>query len=110
MFINRIKIDRYRKKFTVNRRKDTMFIGSPRGELRKVVKHALRVCVKNVRSVFVYQNTTVVEEVVGVPANVVPAVDEQYASIRFVGKPFGEDTPREARPNDQEIKHDGVRK
>ncbi len=50
-------------------------------------------------------NSIFVVVIVGVTADVISAVTDQNALVEFLGKPFGDYTPGEARPYDKKVKH-----
>lgn len=66
---------------TVNAGKDSVFVGSPLGELRKVLKNLARIGVKNVGAVFVYEDAVVVVMVVCVAADVVAGIISMIKTI-----------------------------
>ncbi len=72
-----------------------MFVGTPSGELRKVLKHIPRVGMKDVRAVFMNQNAVIVIVVVGVPTDVVAPVNNQDFFTCLACQSFGNNAARE---------------
>src|SRR5690349_22605416 len=95
--IYRIQIDRYRNQFVVDTREHPVLVGSPFGELGQVIENFGGIGVKDMWTVAMNQNTGVVQAVVGVTADVVSSVDDEYRLIELSRHSLRDDRPREAR-------------
>ena len=60
---------------------------------------------KNVRAVFMDENTVFVVMIVGVASDMVTTVADQNAFIELAGQPLRDDTSSVARSNDEVIEH-----
>src|SRR5262249_41645958 len=77
----------------------------PLRELGKILENPLRVGMEDVRPILVDQDAIFIVAVVGVPADMVPLVDDQNSLPGLAGQPLGEHAARKSRPDDQIIKH-----
>ena len=75
-----------------------MLIRAPLCKTGKVFKHLARVRVKNMRSIFVYEDASFVVVVVGIAADMWALITNQDFLIRSRCQPFGEYAARETAP------------
>ncbi len=64
-----------RKKLTVDRREDPMFIGSPFCKPGKIIEDAVRIGMKDVESVSVNKNAVGILLIKGIPPDMGPAIN-----------------------------------
>ena len=80
-----------------------MLVRPPLGELRQVIDDLLAVGVEDVRPVFVVEDAGLVGLVIGIAADVRPAVDQQDARAVLARQPLGKDGAGKTGPDDQII-------
>ena len=103
--IDRIEIDRNRQQLSVDAGKHPMLIRTPGGELRQVVVDVARIRVEDVRPVLVYEQARFVVVIVGVAADVRPAIADEHLLARVGGEPLGNRCAGEPCADNQVIEH-----
>ena len=82
-----------------------MLVGTPIRELREMVEDLLRIGMEDVRPVLVNQQAGIVVAVVGVAADVRPAVDDEDALVALARETFRKHAAGKAGADDQPIVH-----
>src|SRR5215203_5181673 len=101
--IDRVAVDRHRQELAVHALDDSVLVRPPLGEAREVLDDLLRIRVEDVRSIAVDEHSVLVEVVVRVPGDVVPAVDDEHPLAELGRQPLGDDRAGESRAD-----HEGV--
>ena len=83
---------------------DPVLVVPPLGEAGEVVEHPLVVGVEDVGAVLVDEHPRLVQAVIGVAADVVPALQHQHPQVSPLRQLPGGDRPGEARAHNQGVK------
>src|SRR5947209_662193 len=78
-----------------------MFVRAPLSELRQIFDHGIAVRVKNVRSVFVVEDSGLVGLVIGIAADVRPPVDQKHARAVLARQALSKNGAGKAGSDDQ---------
>ncbi len=87
----------------VHLRQHAMLVRAPLGELGEIVDDALGIGMEDVRAVAVDQHAGFVVMIVGIAADVRPAIDHQHALVQPGRQPLGQHAAGETGPDDQVI-------
>src|ERR1051326_5645448 len=94
--IDRVEIDRDRQHLSIDACLDPMLILPPLGKCRKILEELLRISMKNMWAVAVYENPRLVIVIVRISTDMIAAIDEQYALILLRGQTLDKYTSGEA--------------
>ena len=83
-----------------------MLVRPPLCELRQVIENGCAVGVEDVRAVLVNEDSGLVISVVGIAADMMPAIDHKHLFVTLARKPFGNNAPGETGADDEPIKHE----
>jgi hypothetical protein len=103
--IDRIEIDGNRHQLPVDTGEHSMLIRAPGGELRQVFVDVARIRVEDVRPVLVHEQACFVVMIVGVAADVRPAIADEDLLARVGGEPLGNRCAGEPCADDKVIEH-----
>src|SRR6266480_434716 len=101
--VDRIEIDWHRKKFAIHARAHAMLVSAPRGEARQVFKYLARVCMKDVRPIFVHEQSGGVGVIISISANVPATVANQHRLAGPARKPLGQYATGKSGADDEVI-------
>ena len=101
--VYRIEIDRHREKFAIDARADAMLVSAPGGKARQVFKYFARVCMKDVRPIFVHEQSCGVGLIISISANVFATVADQHRLPGPACKPLGQYATSKSGADDEVI-------
>ena len=102
--VDRGAVDRHRHQHVAHRGQDAVLVRAPRREPAQIVHDRPGVGVEDVRPVAVDHDAGGVVAVVGVAADVRPAVDEEDALVGLGGQTLGQHAAGEASADDKVVK------